>query len=478
MKRLTIGLFLALSINTLSAQERLGIANSNYAGVNGVTLNPSSMLDSRIFIDLHLVGASIFFHNNYIYLPKDDFHFFQAVRGNEPIPYPLDVLNGRDNNAFIQLSVSGPSAVVSLEKHSIGIHTAQRNYFAANNIPEAQSKFTLEGLTYIPQHAQDYDGKRVSIKSMSWAEVGLSYATIIKSQYFDFITAGVTAKRMYGINHIGFSVDEYKYNVLDTTDAEFIDFTMQYGLTNPGWNIGRGWGADIGMTWKRTIDPVFNYVPHSKKGHCEYLNYRWKLGVSILDIGSIKFDKEAFYNEVENGSGTWQGYDESGVNTVEEVDNLFSNILGDQNRDNVIQGKMPTAVSVQYDYNFENNIYVNGSIVQRFGRTQRMGVHRPNVLAIVPRYERKRFEFSMPFSLYEYRYPMLGAMIRLNSLIIGTDNLGPYFFNTNVFRADIYFALKYSIFKSRKCRTQMKGIFQRSKRKLSREARSCPKFNH
>lgn len=475
MKRLAALLCFFCFVSTAFAQERLGIANSNYAGVNGVMLNPSSIVDSRVYIDLHLVGSSFFVHNSYIFLPKDEFSFLGAIR-NRNVPYPQDVLNGRKNNALMQLSVTGPSATVNFERHAIGVHTAFRSYINANNVPEAQSKFTLEGLTYRPQHAQNYTGDNISLKAMAWAEVGVSYSTIVKQDFYDFITVGATVKRMYGIAGLGFSVANYEYNVLDTADAQFFDFDMEYGLTDPGWNIGRGWGFDLGATWQKKKEPIFNYTPHSRKSRCAFVPYRWKAGLSILDIGRIKFDRNAYYNEVSNGANTWFGYDESGVNTPEEVDNLFAGLFGG-NRATEFKSKMPTAVSGQFDYNIDDQFFINGTIVQRFGRLRKLGVQRPNVIAITPRYERKRFEVSMPVSLYEYRYPMVGLMLRLNSIIIGTDNLGPYFFNTDVFRMDFYFHLKYTIFKSKKCNPQGQGRYKRSKRQLKKDARACPKFN-
>lgn len=45
MKNPLLILLFILGTLAVSAQEDLGISNSNYAGVNGIRLNPSSMVD-------------------------------------------------------------------------------------------------------------------------------------------------------------------------------------------------------------------------------------------------------------------------------------------------------------------------------------------------------------------------------------------------------------------------------------------------
>src|SRR4051812_39592029 len=58
-----------LSVNKSYSQEWLGIANSNYAGVTGITLNPASMVGSRLKWDVNIIGGDLFLQNNYVYIP-------------------------------------------------------------------------------------------------------------------------------------------------------------------------------------------------------------------------------------------------------------------------------------------------------------------------------------------------------------------------------------------------------------------------
>ena len=51
------------------AQDNLGIAGSSRSPVNTLLNNPSSIVDSRAFIDIQLFGVSTFARNNFVFLP-------------------------------------------------------------------------------------------------------------------------------------------------------------------------------------------------------------------------------------------------------------------------------------------------------------------------------------------------------------------------------------------------------------------------
>src|ERR1035437_4165000 len=68
----------------LSAQEKLGIANSNYSSTNSIFLNPSSSVDSRTFVQANLLGLNIYGMNNAAYLPL--FSVYSAAKGDFQTP--------------------------------------------------------------------------------------------------------------------------------------------------------------------------------------------------------------------------------------------------------------------------------------------------------------------------------------------------------------------------------------------------------
>ena len=132
---------------------------------------------------------------------------------------------------------------------------------------------------------------------------------------------------------------------------------------------------------------------------------------------------------------------------------------------NSYKAYLPTALSIQYDYNFENGFFLNGTIVQNLSFFNQLGVHRQNSFAVTPRYERPRFEVAMPITLRRYYSPSLGLAFRFwNNLIIGTDRLGSILFNGDTYGTDIYFNIKIAKLYTNKCKGKsFKKKFKRYK---------------
>lgn len=434
------------------AQERFGISNSNYAGLNGVWLNPSSLVDSRVFIDVHFAGVGGFLHNNYVYLPNERV-WGLGKRLNETTQLGFRN-NSANKNGFLDLMAMGPGASLSVGKNAFALYSGVRSYTHLNNVPDQLVDILRNGYTWRPEYAGAQNWRRASFKQMTWAEVGGTYGRILKQDRVHQWQGGLTVKRLWGINATMASMQQLDFTVVDSTQVTLQRFNGNYAYTsNPGWNQGRGWAADLGLTYKRSLnDENYDYyTPHQGAYKCEPMDYKFKVGFSILDVGRINFDRGAVYRGYNRDFTADDNTDavqlQPGMSATAAAQEIFT--AGNATTTATsFKAWMPTAASLQFDYNFENYFYLNVSSTQRLGRNTVLGVPRPNVTALTPRYERKNFEIAMPVSLYEYRYPMVGMMVRFNGIIIGTDNLGPLIFRHDIYRADIYAHFKWSIFRN------------------------------
>ena len=110
---------------------------------------------------------------------------------------------------------------------------------------------------------------------------------------------------------------------------------------------------------------------------------------------------------------------------------------------NKIKVFLPTALSVQADYRITRNWYAGAVLIQPV----KMGnsfIRRPAQVALIPRYESAMFEFSVPLSLYDYRYPRMGASVRYRIFTIGTDDLLALAGMVNFTGLDFYFGIKFN----------------------------------
>ena len=64
--KILAGLFLILTMQKAQSQSYSGFLEDNYNGVHGILSNPANIADSRLKLDVNLVGVSAFFGNDYL----------------------------------------------------------------------------------------------------------------------------------------------------------------------------------------------------------------------------------------------------------------------------------------------------------------------------------------------------------------------------------------------------------------------------
>lgn len=453
--RILVVALLAIN-NTFCAQDNMGIAGSNYSPVNTVLVNPSSIVDSKAYIDLNLIGFGVFLNNNLAYLPKGGFQFFSAIADPMAIP-AVAFKDGRKNYfAAADVNIHGPSFTFSAGNHAFGLYTGARSVVDARGLPESVSTYAVNGLQYNGWFGASQSIRNVRLNALAWGEIGINFATIVKKKNNELLTAGITIKRLIGVAGGAVRFKEWDYTVADSTYLETSNIDGRYGFNIPAVNNGRGWGIDLGITYKKMLGDVTSYFPHSPKSNCQTCDYKYKLAVAILDLGRIKFSPEFFYNEFNEEDGSvWESYTSLDASDAPSLDAALQEEVGLVNNEAdkaKFRMMLPTALSAQFDYNFGHNVFVNVTGIFGVPWVNSFGPQRGAQLAVTPRFEVKRFEAALPVVLHEYRYPSVGLMLRLNSVIIGTDKLGTYLFNQDVYGADIYFNLKYTIFRNWRCK--------------------------
>jgi hypothetical protein len=410
---IVVGISVAI---TTSAQERVGLANSNYAGTTGMPLNPSSMVDSKAWLDINLVGVDAFAWNNFVYFSKDNFYFWKNVPQNS-YPSPLYRMNGKEKHGAVNLRVDGPGFTLSHGKNAFGFHTAARTFVSFEDLLEPSAVYIYEGLDYDPQQNVTYSQQKMGAFATAWAEIGLSYGRIVYQEGKNMVNVGGTAKYLMGIGHMSIKMDEMNHTVVSDEDWVISNFTGQYAMTEPGFANGHGFGVNLGATYKRMLEDVGDYAPHTPQSDCSTIDYRYKVGVSLLDLGGINFNKNSLIRTFDNATTTWENYPDAEVNSMADIDQLiasqFSSDAGSVRSGTRFGTALPSAVSVQFDYNLGKNFYANATWVQGFKlNTTTTGIRR-SLIAITPRYETKcslslaHFALRLPFATGRVGVPIL-----------------------------------------------------------------------
>lgn len=472
MKKVHIILALSLLSIALHAQDNLGIAGSTRAPVNTLWNNPSTIVDSRAFIDIQLAGFSVYAKNDLVFLHGNQ---LSIANFDTMTTVPLRKQN-TSYSAFADVQINGPSVTFAYKQHAFGISTSTRVMTDVRGIPSKAYEWAKYGFDNKNEIGKLNTISNVRTNALAWGELGLTYGTIIARRGYSITQGAITVKKLYGIGGAGVRLDSWTYMVQEGGRIQTKELIGQYGFNDPTAGIlnGQGWGADIGITYKVRLNHSDGYVPHSP---CTDGDYRYRIGVSLLDVGRIKF-KEPFYtnNFSQNQSSMWENYQGTQADNLGDVDSLINNNF-DLIKQNGYQTKftmmLPTALSVQGDLNLISHLYLYGVATYGVPWLNQLGVQRSGYIGIAPRWETKRFEASLPLSMYQYKRPQLGLCLRLNSIVIGSDDLAAILFKKDVYGADFYFSLKYTIFKNPKCGAEPKR--EKYARKVSTKlAQPCP----
>src|SRR6185295_3676237 len=118
--------------------------------------------------------------------------------------------------------------------------------------------------------------------------------------------------------------------------------------------------------------------------------YDYRLGISLLDLGYVFYFGGASQYHV-SSSSTWNGVDSAVlVPTLTVFDQRFNTQFNGTKTGTKFGMFMPAAASVQFDYCFKPRWYANLSVIQRIPLSYKE-VLRENSVALVPRYETRRF---------------------------------------------------------------------------------------
>jgi hypothetical protein len=461
--RTTVLLLLLTLVKTVDSQEMWGVVNSNFAGSNGALLNPSSIVTSKLYMDINLVTADVYVENNYLYIHASDYSLTKFLKSNPEFPkYGPDEMafdrysDKLPKNAYINLYGKGPSFMLARGRHAIALHTGVRYLTSMYNVPYDIANFGYFGLDYTEQQNINYNNNNIRTAVLAFGEVGLTYAYSFRKYDYQDWSAGLTIRRLFGVAGGYMYANNVNYTTVNDSTIDIKNLNAELGYAMPmdyntnefpdaGPTIkGGGWGFDIGISYQQKL-LTYQKRRITKLCRQRYTDYIFKAGVSLLDVGYVKFTNNAQKYAYDDVSRYWVNIDTISYQNMNQLMRTLSDVLYNDPdasyRGNEISVLLPAAFSVQFDYRFTKGWYAGAVFIHSIPLSKNM-VYRPTQIMVSPRYETPHFEASLPVSLYEWRYPRVGLSLRYHFLTIGTENLSWLFGLTDFTGMDFYFSIK------------------------------------
>lgn len=496
---LTILLIMCVSIDYVKSQSLIDIYG-NYAGSRGAFLNPSSLTTSNVYADFGLnVGVNA--DNNYFHIPAKDAYraiiapthkiSYKKIISNLPRYFDVDFNYGSSKPvaANVVVDVAMFNGMYNFkDKQAVAFFARTRANVNLTNIPNKLIEIGMVGLSYTyrasdgytmidttvqyTQYVGRYTPKNINIGVMAWSEIGASYSALVYNRYKHRIDMGVNAKIALAVGAAALSSLQCKYDlrlcegnehkVLDSLwFFDDLSGSIAYSLPinydasfSGGDNLfnkpinGFGVGFDIGVTYTRLRNPM---TVRGLKSSCfaEPIDYIWRIGLSVIDIGGVYFGKNN--SEVTNYNCLSTILDTKRFNDINSV-RQFMNLVNETfdakiTKKSFIMG-LPTSVSLQFDCNISSNFFVNAIFIQPIP-IMKYRVTSDAQLLISPRYESHNFDIAVPVTYLNYERLLVGASVRIAFFTIGTQNLLSLIGRGEVYGLDLYVSFKYNFRKGR-----------------------------
>ncbi len=475
MKMRSILILLSIISFKLFSQDFLGFSNSNYAGVSGISLQPASIVDDRMKFDMTLFGFNGAFYNNYLGLKKSALTPRKEVDANgQSIWFPklardTDVIhnsmeervNSMNKAVYSSLRINMPSFMIYCNhKNSIAFTWDVRSILNVDGISPDLAKLIIEGFDY-PRlweaNAPRLNSKNLSIQQMVWAEYGITYGRVLKEDNEHAFKVAGRLKLLQGYISSYMNVKDFNFSVPNDTLMTFFRSEVSYGhsrnfdVTGNEFKVNSletypGVGADLGIVYEWRPDyKNYKYDMDNETDlwRRDKNKYKLRLGFSILDVGTIKFKKGTLSN---NFIAEYNRYNLKSFDTVRSVlefDSVLRKSFAVLNPSSTYTMTLPTAFSLQADYNIWKDIYINLTpfIALKFNNRETK-IHEYSSISITPRWDHKWFGVFLPMMYHQLDGFRFGATIRLGPIIIGTTNLTPFVSNKSFFGGDIHALLK------------------------------------
>ena len=426
-------IFMAFNAN---AQRYYGIANSNYAGLSGLYINPGNISDNRLAADLQFASVNGALNQNYGYIQSFK-NLTNAIKDGTDINF---IKNSNTDNVGINVlgELRGPSFMFQIDKkQAIGFLSRGRVVGSGRGLNTNLFTLINDGIKDVKlANGTSFNSGKANTTINAFTELGIVYGREILNDGANFLKAGITLKRYNGIEFSSVRFNNFNIKLLDTATSkvEFngvIEAAKSFNTNNGFDDItsknvlfggkGGGFGIDIGAVYEYRDEDLVSTLKYENK-------YKFKIGFSIQDFGSMKY-KASSSNENylinTNGAKVANKVDTANIE-FDDVTSYFRTIPGvTATKDNgATTVKAPTTFTLYGDYKFTKRVYVNALFTGGLVGDKKAGNRTAFQAIVTPRFEGKFLDAGLPISFNALsKNVKIGVGLRLGLLFIGSDDI-------------------------------------------------------
>lgn len=439
-KNLRLFLFIFIlyaGFNVVKAQGYQAINGSPYAGAAGIFNNPASSINGITKWDINLLGIHTKISSNAV-----RFESFALSNYDSSVAYATEGFKRRWTHFITDISLLN-IRYVHKKKHafSVGLRVRTYTHMKTEPLNLLDSITRFQGLLTANARTPFLQGY---IIHNGWLEGNINYSTVLKETTTDRISIGATMNIMKSVsgaylelNRLSFSQNivgnrinymltggsgEYAYSAnYDVFNSNFtLEGTLrQFLLAQAKTNIG----LSVGAEWL-IKEPAFeDDIPAA-------LQYTWKFGLSIMDIGGNKYT--AGTGSVRFRTPNLSITDSSffrkinGIRDANSLRDTLTTIFQNTEGINPYTIRPPARIILNIDKSLGKHFYVNADLNINLYSTfpnENLRTRELNMITVTPRWEKQYLGVYTPLQYNAQGQFWAGIAIKAGPLLAGIHDL-------------------------------------------------------
>ena len=440
MKKIRLLQLLIILTIPMFSQNMNGFVENNYSGVVGNRFNPANIADNKLHLDISVLSTNI------------------NVAGDN-ISYNLDKSemsygdNGKINaNLALDFDIG---LMVSFGKFGLGFSARPKTFITGTEVDPNLVRYLVGD-----ENASDnftLKNDETNILANAWNEYAFNFGMVVMDKGDHFIKAGAEIKLMQGLGGVTFKAHNLNLEYDDNNDITNIEGANGGASILYSSNLEAG-GMEL-PTFKNvgkfslgySFGAVYEWRPDSGSEK-EDNGYKVKVGLSILDIGKLKYTSAMYSTSFTFPEANFDTSDLEGDGDL-EMEELYNSVYDGSNKyfegvevEEKMEITLPTKLNLYVDYNISGNWYValiNSISLKNSNKTFSLSEY--SYFSVNPRYETKYLGFGMPISYRSIDGFHYGASASLGFFYIGTSDIGAFVNTDNIDSGNLYLGFRIPI---------------------------------
>jgi hypothetical protein len=438
------------------AQENMGFGLSRWGGVLALAQNPANAFSQDLKYDIHLFSISAAAENNYLAMRQGK--LFSGADAKDVLQPDA---SGPDASALIDLEATGPSFLIRLSaKDALAFTSRDRAMFNIDGIPIDAANMLYDAILGGGANNYSFSSDYTSINFNNWLEYDFTYGRLLFKRGPHLVKGGITFKILQGVGSYSLTVRHFQSqleianHIVDKVNAE-----ITYGHTeNLTWgNDNNGMFKSEAMGVGLDIGAIYEYYPSGsvskaagKSGLPGPDEYKFKIGLAILDLGAIQYAKKLGSHDFNADVDVLDIVPFETLNSQADINAEIDRIAGVTPRvddSGKFSMNLPARINIFADFMVLKGIYINLNpvIALNGGQKDPSRNHLQTMCYFSLRAEKGLLGIYIPGSIGGLGGLRLGLGVKLGPLLVGSTSLLGILFSGQTRAADFFIGVRMPI---------------------------------